>query len=467
MAPDQVVRLAPGGGSLAPFEALRARWIQALGALPSPAAASLAPAVLLGDTSGVTAEQSDLFVRTGTRHLLAVSGANVSQLALLASLPAWLASRATGRRWRWARPLAALVLLLYIPFAGGGSPVKRAAIAFALASLAPLLPARGGARGRRADPLSLLASAFLLEGLVNPRGLGALGTQLSYAATLGLVLFARPFARALARGMGARALAHGLGSSAAPRRAGSPPGWPRLVAVRAARVAALALSASFAAVLATLPIGWAHFGEWCPAGIVLTPLALPLVAWLLGAAAVHVLAPIAAPAGAVALPAELLVGLLELGDALPGTPSPLPWRPAWTLVLAAGLTLAAGAAGAAGKGASSAPAAARAAALRVGPLDRALARGARRARARRPRRRPRDSRGAARPGARHVGLRRGLPRPARRGAARARTLARHLGGRRPDRVPQPRRPRPRLGARLAGRALPPRALGRCASRTLA
>jgi competence protein ComEC len=97
------------------------------------------------------------------------------------------------------------------------------------------------------------------------------------------------------------------------------------------------LAASAAAVLATLPLTWTTFGECAPAGVVLTLLALPPFAFL------SLLAWLAAllPWSGFALPAELgaraLYALLELGDALPGTPLLLPPRPAPLLFAATAL----------------------------------------------------------------------------------------------------------------------------------
>jgi len=89
-------------------------------------------------------------------------------------------------------------------------------------------------------------------------------------------------------------------------------------------------------VLATLPITWSVFGEVAPAGALLTLLVLPpftalcLIAWL-GA-----LAPTPLWRAPAELCARVLYALLELGDALPGTPLALPARPAWVV---AGATL--------------------------------------------------------------------------------------------------------------------------------
>ena len=102
---------------------------------------------------------------------------------------------------------------------------------------------------------------------------------------------------------------------------------------------------------------WTVFGEVAPVGLLLTPLAVPLVAAIVLLAGTLALVPTASsPAGAVdprswiprwatwrggelarslAAVEELLLDLLALGDALPLSPLVLPHRPLGLLLLLA------------------------------------------------------------------------------------------------------------------------------------
>jgi beta-lactamase superfamily II metal-dependent hydrolase len=87
-----------------------------------------------------------------------------------------------------------------------------------------------------------------------------------------------------------------------------------------------------------LPLSWTTFGELAPAGILLTVLALPAFTFLSVVAWAGALVPWAALAPPAELAARVFYGILELGDALPGTPLVLPPRPAALLALATALT---------------------------------------------------------------------------------------------------------------------------------
>jgi competence protein ComEC len=337
---DEVVRItSPGAGSRA--------WQRAREALSErtahlePRAEALARALLFGDRAALDPELADLFTRTGLRHVLAVSGLHTGLVAFACLAPlAALGGRAfaavSGRRARrrvLSRLLRALLVLAYVPLAGGAAPVRRAALALVLFDLAPALPGRRGSRaGRAPDALSLWSAALFAECLADPAAPQALSVQLSYLATLGLILGTRPLSLRL------RALAQLVASR--PAFAGRPAG-PAVLLQRLARASATAVAASTAAVLATMPIAWTVFGETCPWGIVATPLCVPLIAWLLATGWLLVLAPGLLPAELFAAPARALVQFLEAFDVLPWTPAPLPERPGWLVGLATLLVFAA------------------------------------------------------------------------------------------------------------------------------
>jgi len=353
---DEVTRLAPPEANPAARMgraalALRRAGLARIKRLEDRTTRGLAAALLFGDRSLLPRGLADLFTRTGTRHALAVSGLHVALVAALwiwpmGSLIAWLvglvigASR-SGRRTQkhsvWTAPelWRAGILALLVPLAGSGAPVVRAALALSLAQLAAIFRPHQDADGklvggRRADGLSLWALALLFEWLNDPRCLASLSVLLSYGATLGLLLFARPALFWLRRHT------PGGGRVAAVGRLGHPrPAALRLVAQRLLDWALCGLAASFAANLATLPVVWFVFGEWSWVGTPATLLLLPFLAAFLGLAWAYVLWPNALVAGWLDLLCDLQIALLKGFDALPGTPTNLPSRPLWALLAVA------------------------------------------------------------------------------------------------------------------------------------
>lgn len=146
---------------------------------PDPEASFLA-GVLLGEESGIPAEVERAFQDTGTSHVIAISGFNIT---ILAGLFSWVFARLLGR-WRGA-VLAALMISLYTLLVGANAAVVRAAILGVLAL---------GARqvGRRQEGVNSLSFVAALMALFNPNVLWDVGFQLSFTATLGLVLYADP-----------------------------------------------------------------------------------------------------------------------------------------------------------------------------------------------------------------------------------------------------------------------------------
>ena len=286
---------------------------------------ALVAALLLGERSGLDPSLIDRFTRTGTRHLLALSGLHVGLVAWLVAGPLARLFAALftlfARRPLPAAPgvLRALGVLALVPLAGGGPPVTRAALALALAALAPELDRKAIPGGRGIDPLSLWALALILELATDPSALGAIGFQLSYAATLALILAAGPVCSRLHQAWIRRPLVGG-GSP-------GPVLWNWLT-----RLGLASIAASWVATLATAPLAWHAFGELSPWGILLTPLALPPLLLLLTGGWLALCLPALAPWGLLDGAARALFLLVRLGDALPGTPIELPPRPLLLLI---------------------------------------------------------------------------------------------------------------------------------------
>lgn len=207
--------------------------------------AALARGFVLGEDEGIDATTSEDFRRSGLSHLLAVSGQNVTLLALLA-MPL-LAALGVPLRDRLVWVLAAIVV--YLPLAGAGPSIQRAAVMGGAGVLATLA-------GRRAARFQALALAFAVTVAIDPAIAGDVGWQLSFAAVLGILLLAAPLRDALLARTGSgivrRALAEGL-------------------------------AVTVAATLATAPLIAFYFGTFSTTALLANVLAMPAVAsamWL-------------------------------------------------------------------------------------------------------------------------------------------------------------------------------------------
>ncbi|MEO6082144.1 MAG: DNA internalization-related competence protein ComEC/Rec2 [Umezawaea sp.] len=148
--------------------------------------AGLLPALVVGDTAGLSSRVVEEFRTAGLAHLLAVSGANLAILcgAVLLLLRAFRVGP------RGCAVGAALALLGFVVLAGPEPSVLRAAVMGAVALLALVL-------GRERSALPALAASVIVLVLYDP-ALGAdPGFALSVVATAALVLLAPRWAAAL------------------------------------------------------------------------------------------------------------------------------------------------------------------------------------------------------------------------------------------------------------------------------
>ncbi|MBS1863568.1 MAG: ComEC/Rec2 family competence protein [Actinobacteria bacterium] len=230
--------------------------------------AALARGFVLGDDDGVDEATKEDFIRSGLSHLLAVSGENVTLLALLAMPVLAVFGIPLRERLVWAIALIAI----YVPLAGSGPSIQRAGVMGAAGLLATLA-------GRRTSRLYGLALAGLVTVAVDPGVAGNVGWQLSFAAVLGILLLASPIRdRLLARMTRGRRLSRpGRDDSARGRhrpeaKVGS---WRRALAE--------GIAVTVAATLATAPLIAHVFEEVSLTSLAANVLALPAVApamWL-------------------------------------------------------------------------------------------------------------------------------------------------------------------------------------------
>ncbi len=185
--PDSVRLLSSGHGDPvheAIFDA-RTRLSEALSdALPEPHA-SLAGGVLFGARSGMPTELRESMAATGTSHLVAVSGQNITILAgLIVAGLAWIIGR---RRAAW---VALAAIGGYTLLVGFDASIVRAAVMGSLYLVATLL-------GRQnSTPVALVMAGAVMTAW-EPQIVHDVGFQLSFAATLGLTTLAPMIREAL------------------------------------------------------------------------------------------------------------------------------------------------------------------------------------------------------------------------------------------------------------------------------
>lgn len=131
-------------------------------------------AELIGDKSAMDDGDYLAMQETGLAHLFAVSGLHC---AFLVTLLALLISRRQRLLWAVTIPL----LLFYMVMVGMSPSVVRACIMQIFLLIAPLFR-------RCSDPLTSLAAALLVILLCNPFAAASVSLQLSFSATLGMVL---------------------------------------------------------------------------------------------------------------------------------------------------------------------------------------------------------------------------------------------------------------------------------------
>lgn len=236
---------------------------------PNSRHAPLLAALAFGDATQVDPSLLDLFRRTGTSHLLSVSGLHIGLVAgavgmVVGAATRLLALRLPRSRSRLWGALAGIgAALAYGQAAGWPVSAIRSAVMVVAGGL--LL-----ASERDRDGGNLLGAAALVLALVDPGALATASWQLSFGAIAGLLLVGPRLDRLL------------------------PPDLPRPVGWLGR-----ALGASLAATAGTLPASAWHFQQLAPLSPLANLVAVPLV-------------------GTVATPAALLAALV------PGPLAPLP-----------------------------------------------------------------------------------------------------------------------------------------------
>jgi competence protein ComEC len=224
---------------------IRARAEAGLGEGMPPREAALARGFVLGDDSGLEQATKEDFIRAGLSHLTAVSGENVTLLALLAMPVLAMFGLPLRERLIWVIGLIAV----YVPLAGSGPSIQRAGVMGAAGLLATLT-------GRRASRLYALGLALAVTVAIDPGVAGNVGWQLSFAAVLGILLLASPIrewllARAGGHGPWRRALAEGIAVTVSATFATAP-----LIAYVFEEISLTSLAANVLVLPAVAPAMW-------------------------------------------------------------------------------------------------------------------------------------------------------------------------------------------------------------------
>ena len=167
-APDMPLGYAPQYAAKALRDKLAQLW-------DDPSVLGFLTAELTGDKSLLPESDYVAMQVTGLAHIFAVSGLHCAFLVTLLSL----LIPPTHRRTLCA--VASAVLVFYMLLTGLSPSVARACVMQLFLLSAPLFR-------RGSDPLTSLAAALTVILLVNPYAVGSVSLQLSFAATLGMVL---------------------------------------------------------------------------------------------------------------------------------------------------------------------------------------------------------------------------------------------------------------------------------------
>lgn len=140
--------------------------------------AELEQGILLGETSDIESDIKDDFRKCNLSHMLAVSGAHLSYLVL--GINTVLSKKSFGIRRR--KILSIIFILIFMVIVNMSPSVVRAGISTIITIFATLIY-------RKQDTYTTISIALLLTLLNNPFAIFDVGLQLSYLATLSIIIF--------------------------------------------------------------------------------------------------------------------------------------------------------------------------------------------------------------------------------------------------------------------------------------
>ena len=210
--------------------------------------AGFAKALLLGDSSDLSAEMDTAFRNSGIRHIIAVSGLHVSILFSMVSV-------LTGKR-RWLTAILGIpVLILFAAVAGFTPSVTRACIMQGLILLAMALD-------QEYDSPTALSFSVLVLLAIDPMTVTSVSFQLSVGCVLGIFLLYTPIHNFLLR----------------PKWMNS--GKGKTIKAKLIRWFTGSVAVSLSALAFTLPLSAVHFHAICLIGVISNLLTLWAVTWI-------------------------------------------------------------------------------------------------------------------------------------------------------------------------------------------
>ena len=284
------------------------------GLADQPALAAILRAMMMGQKQLMSAEEQGLFMHSGTMHLFAISGLNITAITL--SMQILLSLLRMPRLAAAGVSLAAL--WLYVEITGASSSAVRAFLMSALIVISFSLR-------RPANALATLSTAALFVLLLEPMQLFGASFQMSYGIVAVLLLLGGPLANALV----AR--------------------WPLFTSLPEStwrwyhwwidgawrwflRAAGIGLASALVSTISTLQF----FGLVTPASLAINFVLIPLSTLVVGAGFMSLLCGLASFGGGTVLfnhAAALLVWfmdwLLRVTMALPGVYRTAQFRAAW------------------------------------------------------------------------------------------------------------------------------------------
>ena len=219
--------------------------------LPEPQA-SLAQGILLGLRGNIPADLNDDFARSGTSHLLAISGFNLAIMAgILLAVGLWL----FGRRHYLYVWLAVGIIWFYTVITGMNPPVVRGAVMASVFLSAEAL-------GRQRSAVAALVFAAAVMAGVSPYILGDASFQLSFMAMVGLIFIYPVFSN-----YGKQLVSNKLGDDG--------------FIVSVCNLTVDTMSATLGAVIAVWPVIAYYFGMFSVVGPLATFLLIPVQPFIL------------------------------------------------------------------------------------------------------------------------------------------------------------------------------------------
>ncbi|MBU1118998.1 ComEC family competence protein [Patescibacteria group bacterium] len=180
----KVTKLSEEGGPLSSIYVIKGAFTRTINILlPEPEASFLA-GLLIGERRSIPDEVLDAFNKTGTTHIIAISGYNIT---LISSIILSMLKGRVSRRMSTLIIIASLTVFVLIT--GASASVVRAAVMGSIVLISKM-------SGRLSDVKNVLALSAVLMLIQNPFVLTYdIGFQLSYVSTIGLVYFAKPCER--------------------------------------------------------------------------------------------------------------------------------------------------------------------------------------------------------------------------------------------------------------------------------